>query len=203
MSSPEEIQQEIEQTRESLSTNVDRLTDKVTPSHVVQRRVDNVKSKAGSVKERVMGSHDSGSGLLGAAGSAGDTLGSAKSSVGDSIGSAKSTVSDAASAAPQVVTQRTQGNPLAAGLIAFGVGWLLSSLAPAAQAEQNLATKAEDAAKELSEPLKQKGQEIAENLKEPLQQSAEQIKSTATDAAQDTAGQAKSAADDVKQPLQQ
>jgi gas vesicle protein len=210
MSSPEEIQQEIERTRESLSTNVDRLTDKVTPSHVVQRRVDNVKSKAGSVKERVMGSHDDGSGLRGKAGSAGDTLSSAKSSVGDTVGSAKSsvsdaasTVSDAASSAPQVVTQRTQGNPLAAGLIAFGLGWLLSSLAPAAQAEQNLASKAEDAAKDLSEPLKQKGQEIAQNLKEPLQQSAEQIKSTATEAAQDTAGQAKSAADDVKQPLQQ
>ncbi len=187
MSTPDEIQHDIERTRASLSTNVDRLTDKVTPSKVVRRRVDSVKSSAGSVRERVMGSSNDGGGLRGAS---------------DSLSSAKSSVSDAASSAPQAITQRTQGNPLAAGLIAFGVGWLVSSLAPSGQVEQKLAEKAESAAKDLSEPLKQKGQEMAENLKEPLQQSAEQIKSTATEGAQHTTEQAKSSADDVKQPLQ-
>ncbi len=188
MSSPEEIQQEIERTRANLSNDVDRLTDKVTPSKVVGRRVDSVKTTASSVRERVMGSADDGSGLRGA---------------GDSLSSATSSVGDAASSAPQAIKQRTQGNPLAAGIIAFGIGWMLSSLAPASQPEQQLAQKAENKAKELSEPLKQTGQEIAENLKEPLQQSADQIKSAATDAAQETTEHAKSAAGDFKQPLQQ
>ena len=61
--------------------------------------------------------------------------------------------------APTAVRQQTQGNPLAAGVIAFGVGWLLSSLAPATSAEQQLGANAEAKAKELAEPLKDAGQE--------------------------------------------
>jgi len=199
MSTPEEIQQDIERTRASLSRDVDRLEDKVSPSRVVHRRVDRVKGSVGSLRERVMGSSDNGSGVQGAATSARGTLDSAKSSVGD----AASTVSDAASNAPQMIKQQTQGNPLAAGLVAFGVGWLISSLAPASQAEKNVAGQAEDKAKTLAEPLKQHAQEVADELKEPAQQAAQQVKQTATDAAAETADHAKSRAQDVREPLQQ
>jgi gas vesicle protein len=188
MSSPEEIQADIERTRASLSTDVDRLTEKVTPGKVLNRRVENVKGGLGSMRDRVMGSADDGGGLRGA---------------GDTVSSKASDLKSAAGSAPQAVRQQTQGNPLAVGLIAFGVGMLISSLAPASQAEQNLAQTAEEKAKELAEPLKQTGQEMAENLKQPVQESVQQVKDTATDAAQDTADHAKSAAQDVKEPLQQ
>ena len=192
MSSPEEIQRDIERTRASLSTDVNRLNEKVSPARVVGRRVDRVKGTATSVKERVMGSaHDGAS-------SAASSVSDAASTVSD----AASSVSDAASAAPQAVRRQTQGNPLAAGVIAFGVGWLLSSLPPATQREQDVAELAQDKAKELAEPLKEKAQELAGNMQQPLQHSVEQVKSTATDAATQTAEQAKSAAADVKEPLQ-
>jgi hypothetical protein len=210
MSSPEEIQRDIERTRASLSTDVNRLNEKVSPARVVGRRVDRIKGTATSVKERVMGSADDGTGLRAAgdsvstgASSAKDTVNSALSTAGDAASSAVSTVGDAASAAPQTVRRQTQGNPLAAGVIAFGLGWLLSSLPPASQQEQQVAGRAEDKAKELAEPLKEKAQEVAGNLQEPLRHSVEQVKSTATDAAAQTAEQARSAAADVKEPLQQ
>lgn len=166
MSSPEQIQSNIERTRASLSADVDRLNEKVSPGKVVGRRVDRVKGTATSVKDRVMGS-------------------------------------DAASDAPSTVRRQTQGNPLAAGLIAFGIGWLVSSLPPASRREQDVAKLAEEKAGELAPPLKEKAQEVAGNLEEPLQHSAEQVKSAATDAAAQTADQAKSAVKDVKDPLQQ
>jgi Protein of unknown function (DUF3618) len=193
MSTPEEIQADIERTRADLSTNVDRLSEKVTPGKVLGRRVDSVKSGAASLRDRVMGSSDTGSGR-------------GSSSGGGAVESVTGKLSDlgsAAGSAPQAVRDRAQGNPLAVGLIAFGVGWLLSSAAPASQAEQQLAGTAEAKAKELAEPLKQTGQEIAENLKEPVQESVQQVKDSATQAAQDTAEHAKSAADDVKAPMQQ
>jgi Protein of unknown function (DUF3618) len=196
MSSPEQIQAEIEQTRSSLSENVDRLGDKVSPGKVVGRRVDKVKESVGSVREKVMGSSD-GDGMRGAMSSAKGTLGSASSSVGD----AASSVTDAAANAPQAVRRQTQGNPLAAGMIAFGVGWLLSSVAPASAAEKQVAAKVQDKASELAEPLKQQAQEMAGEMKQPLQQATEQLKSTASDAASETADQAKSAVADVKEPL--
>ena len=188
MSSPEQIQAEIEQTRASLSTDVDRLGEKVTPGNVIGRRVENVKGGVSSVRDRVMGSADDGSGLRGTS---------------DSLASRASDLTSAAGSAPQAMRERTQGNPLAVGLIAFGAGMLAGSLAPASAPEQQLAETAEAKAKELAEPLKQTGQEIAENLKAPVQESVQQVKDTATQAAQDTADHAKSAAQDVKEPLQQ
>lgn len=197
MSSPEEIQRDIERTRQSLSADVDRLSEKVSPSKIVGRRVDSIKTTATSLKDRVMGS-DEGSGLCGA----GSSVASAGGSVGSSVSSAASTVGDLATGAPDAARRQTMGNPLAAGVIAFGVGWLAASLVPATQQEQKLAKAAEDKATELAEPLKDKAQELAANMQEPLQQAADQIKSTATDAVSETTDQAKSSVADVKEPLQ-
>ncbi len=205
MSSPEEIQRNIEQTRASLSADVDRLNEKVSPAKVVGRRVERIKGTATSVKERVMGSADASTGLRGAGDSVSSGASSAKGAVGSAaatVGDALSSVGDSASGAPQAVRRQAQGNPLAAGLIAFGVGWLLSSLPPATEREQDVARMAQDKAGDLAEPLKGKAQELAGNLQEPLQQSIAQVKDTATDAATETADQAKSAASDVKEPLQ-
>jgi hypothetical protein len=188
MSSPEQIEAQITETRARLSTDVDRLNEKVSPSAIAQRRVDSVKSTASSLRDRVMGAKDS----------AGGGLSSAK----DTVAGKASDLGDAASNAPQQIRRQAQGNPLAAGMIAFGVGWLLSSLAPATSAERQVASQAEDKAKELAEPAKQVGQEMAENLKEPLQQAAEQVKSTAADAAQQTQEQAKQSVGDAKDTVQ-
>lgn len=198
MSTPQEIEQRIEQTRASLSQDVNRLGDKVSPSRVVGRRVDRVKGSMSSLRDRVMGSSEEGGGVRGATSSMSDAASSSLSGVSN----AASSVSDAASNAPQAVRQQTQGNPLAAGLVAFGVGWLLSSLAPATDAERQVAQQAEDKARELAEPVKQQAQEVAQNLKEPAQQAVDEVKSTATDAASQTAEQARSAADDVREPMQ-
>jgi uncharacterized protein DUF3618 len=206
MSSPEEIQRNIEQTRASLSTDVDRLNEKVSPAKVVGRRVDRIKGTATSVKERVMGSAGDGNGLRGTGGTVSSGASSAKGAVGSaasSVGDAVSSVGESVAAAPQTARRQAQGNPLAAGLIAFGIGWLLSSLPPATEREQDVAKLAQDKATELADPLKEKAQEMAGNLQEPLQQSIAQVKETATDAATETADQAKSAAADVKEPLQQ
>ena len=210
MSSPNEIQRNIEQTRASLSADVDRLNEKVSPGKVVSRRVDRLKGSATSVRDLVMGSADEGnqtnrhlafweSGRH----AANDSVGSGASSVKDAMGSAATSAGGAAAAAPQAVRRQTQGNPIAAGVIAFGIGWLLSSLPPASARERDVAKVAEDKASELAEPAKQTAREVADNLQEPLQHSAEQVKAAATNAATATADEAKSAVDDVKQPLQQ
>ncbi|MEP7020153.1 MAG: DUF3618 domain-containing protein [Pseudonocardiales bacterium] len=198
MSSPEQIQHEIERTRATLSADVDRLNEKVSPARVVGRRVERIKGTATSVKERVMGSAEDGNGLH----AAGDSVSSGASSAKEAVTSVASSVTDAASAAPQTVRRQTQGNPLAAGVIAFGIGWLLSSLPPATEPEQQVAKLAEDKAGELSQPLMEKAHEVADNLQQPLQHSVEQVKSVAIDAAAQTADEAKSAAADIKEPLQ-
>ena len=79
------------------------------------------------------------------------------------------------------------GQPPGRRLIAFGVGWLVSSLLPATEKEKQLAQQAETAISEnkdaLLEPAKQAAQEIGEQLKPAAQQAVESVKATAQDAA--------------------
>lgn len=200
MSTPEQIQRDIEDTRRALSQGVDRLTEKVSPGRVVGRRVDRVKSGATTVKERVMGAVPDPDSVRATGSSVGETAASGVMSAKDTVGGALSSVGDAASAAPQAVRQQTQGNPLAAGLIAFGIGMVISSLAPATPSEQRLAEQAE---KKVAGPLQDTAAQVAGELQQSAQHSVEQIKQVVTDGASDTVDQARSAAEDVKAPLQQ
>ncbi|MRJ76166.1 DUF3618 domain-containing protein [Aeromicrobium sp. SMF47] len=174
---PEVIEQDIESTREDLSRNFDALADRVSPSRVVGRRVD-------SVKGRITGAKDS---VMGVAGSASDASGSAVGSLSDTAGS---------------VSRRTEGNPLAAGLIAFGAGWLVSSLLPASNAEAKLANQAVDTAKEQGQPLvdhaKSVAQEVGDDMKGKAAEAASDVKDTATQSAQHVKDEGQSAAEGVR-----
>ena len=214
-SDPEQIRREIERTQAALSQDVDALTDKVTPGKIVERRVDRARDAATKLKEKVMGSDPHGSGGYGGGGvrsaasqtadRVSGTASSAASSVQDAAASAAGTVQDVASTAadavqqaPQAIRRQTRGNPLAAGLIAFGAGWLVSSLLPASRREQELADQAKQVAQEKVQPvLQQVAGEVGDNLREPVQQAAESVKATAQDAKQTVADEGRWAAQDV------
>jgi ElaB/YqjD/DUF883 family membrane-anchored ribosome-binding protein len=207
-SDPEVIRRQIEDTRRELSYDVDALNEKVNPARVVDRRVTAAKGKMTSIKEKVMGSaHDTTYHAQGAASSAAGSVQSAASSAADSVQGAAASAATAVQQAPDTIVRQTQGNPLAAGLIAFGVGWLVSSLLPASEKEKQLAQQAETAIREnkdaLLEPAKQAAQEVGEQLKPAAQQAVESVKATAQDAATTVAEEGKAAAADVQGKAQQ
>lgn len=185
---PDVIRADIEATRARLGTNVDAVADKVTPSHIVQRQTDkvkeNVKDAVFGVKEKVMGAADHTAGNVHAAtGTAGAHLGDAGAAIGD---------------APAQVRTRTRGNPLAAGLIAFGAGLLVSSLIPASQKEREAADALKTAAEPLTTELTEAAKHVAEGLKEPAQAAMENVKATATDATEHVRAEGQGAVVDVK-----
>jgi hypothetical protein len=188
-SNPKHIQDEIDRTREDLSSNVNALADKVSPNRIVGRRIRRTKAAVTTMRERVMG----------ASTSATDSVSSAASTAGDAVSSAASTVVDAAKSVPSAATEQTQGNPIAAGLIAFGVGWLVSSLLPASNKEQYIAEqvkdKVADAAQPLVEQAQQSAKEIASNLQQPAHGAVDQVRSTAHDAVGTMTDEAKEAGD--------
>jgi gas vesicle protein len=184
--SPEELRREIEQTREEMSRDVDAISDKVSPSRIVHRRVDRTKTAVSDLRERVMGSASSGAGTI-----------------GDKTSSAKAGISDAVTGAPDAAMSRTQGNPLAAGLMAFAVGMFAASLIPASSAETQAAQALEDKVKE---PLKEGMGDVARQLKDdlqgPAQEAIESVKETATAGAQTVADQGKESAQTVRSEAQ-
>ncbi len=178
---PEQIRREIERTRSELSDNVNALGDKVNPGSIAKRQVGRVRGAATSVKDAVLGS-------------AADATDSGQRVAGN--------VGDAVADAPSAVARKAQGSPIAAGLIAFGAGLLVSSMLPASRVEQQAAEKVKDTAQPMVEDLTDTAKEIAGNLKEPAQQAMEEVKSTATDAATTVKDDATAAAEDVKSQAQ-
>jgi gas vesicle protein len=180
---PDAIRADIEATRERLGTNVDAVADKVTPSNIVHRQTDKVKEAVFGVKEKVMGAADHASGIHSATGSAGSTISDAGSAIGD---------------APHKAAVKTQGNPLAAGLIAFGAGLLVSSLIPPSQKEREAADALKTAAEPVTTQLTEAAKDVAQGLKEPAQEAMENVKATAADAAEHVKGEGQAAVSDVK-----
>ncbi|MEN8585403.1 DUF3618 domain-containing protein [Arthrobacter sp. KBS0703] len=181
---PDAIRADIEATRARLGTNVDAVADKVTPSNIVHRQTDKVKDAVFGVKEKVMGAADHASGgVHSATSSAGSTIGDAGSAIGD---------------APHKAAVKTQGNPLAAGLIAFGAGLLVSSLIPPSQKEREAADALKTAAEPVTAQLTEAAKDVAQGLKEPAQEAMENVKATTTDAAEHVKGEGQAAVSDVK-----
>ncbi|HEV2782738.1 MAG TPA: DUF3618 domain-containing protein [Actinophytocola sp.] len=81
------------------------------------------------------------------------------------------------------VRRTTEGNPLAAGLIAFGLGWLTASVLPPSRREQELAGQAKDVAREHVQPaVGELADQLRENLREPAKRAVESIKEDVRDA---------------------
>jgi hypothetical protein len=185
---PDAIRADIEATRARLGTNVDAVADKVTPSNIVHRQTDKVRDAVFGVNEKVMGTaehttHTTSGGLHQATDTAGNALHDAGEAIAD---------------APHQVKTKTQGNPLAAGLIAFGAGLLVSSLIPPSEKEREAADALKTAAEPVTTQLTEAAKDMAQGWKEPAQDAMENVKATATDAAQHVKDEGQTAASDVK-----
>lgn len=178
---PDEIRADIERTRQDLSTNVDAVTEKVSPSKVAQRQTERVRSTLGGWKDQVMGSADD---------------------AGDSAASTAQHAAEAAQRAPHQARRKAEGNPLAAGLIALGAGWLLASLLPPSEAEKQAAAKVKDQAQPLAEEAKSQARSMAEDLKGPAQESAQRVQDSAAQSAETVKAEGQSQKETVTESAQ-
>lgn len=191
----QQLTHDIEVTRGDLTRDLDALTDRVSPSRVVERRVERAKNGAGRLKDRVMGT------AAGVKETAGGAAGSATSSVADAAHDVAGSASSVASGAKDSVVGHTEGNPMAAGVIAFGIGWLISSLMPTTAKEQQAAAALVDTAKEHGQPIadqaKQAAQEVASSMQDKAQDAAQSVKETAHESASHVRDEAKGSAQTV------
>lgn len=218
---PNVIRQEVEISRAELTTDVDALTNKVNPRRMATGRVERVRGRLGQIKDKVMGTATHGREAAGqrASGARHQVTETAQQAPGAVKGAAHqaseavSSVPDRARAAPQMSRERTEGNPLAAGLIAFGVGLLASSLIPPSRREQQLAAQAKHEAMEHSGEIKQQAGGMASqmqgDLRKPMRhaaqsvgakaaESASAVRERGTSAAQQVQGQARESGEDLR-----
>lgn len=197
---PDRLRQEIEYTRAGLTRDVDRLAEKTSPKQVARRRWT-------SVKEKVMGSTGQARDTLGSGASTvqekasdlGGTVQEKASHLSDVAGDKAHEAADAVRSAPQAVVTQTQGNPIAAGVIAFGVGMLAATLIPVTDAEKRAGQELKDHSDQLTDKVKEAAGELKDDLGGTVQEAAARVKDTAQDAVQTTKDQARSSAQDTVQ----
>lgn len=122
--------------------------------------------------------------------------------ISERAGEAAGTVSEQAKAAPAALRERAGGNPMAAGLVALGAGFLVANLLPPTDRERQAAERLRNQ----MEPLKQQagdiGKEVAGELQQSAQARAEQVKERASDAVQQVKEEAQDSSEDVKEHAQ-
>nr|WP_246315374.1 DUF3618 domain-containing protein [Kineococcus aurantiacus] len=174
-----------------MSSDLDALSEHLAPANVAHRQVDKVKagvaSGVSSVKDRVFGTaQDAADSLHGTA----DSLHGTAASGRESVAGGKA-----------AVQRKARGNPVAAGLIAFGAGWLVSSLLPASATEERAAGKLVEKAKTspLLDEAKQVASEVGSNLGHQAGEAAASVKETAQGAAASVKESAQDAAATVQE----
>ena len=216
---PDEIRADIERTRAALSDDVDDLAESVKPKNVAGRQVGKVKEAASNIKERVMGSDDDDV-STGAVGTVSDKASSAKDAVADRAYAAKDAVADraygakdtasqkasgardAVREAPRRMKRRAQGNPLAAGVVAFGLGMLVSSLIPSSEKEREAVSQLQGNLEPVKEKATEVAKDVGESLKPAAQEAAASVKTTAQEGVETVRQEGQSAAQDVKDQAQ-
>ena len=174
---PEAIRRDIDSTRAELSSTIDQIEDRVSPSRMASRSGQRMRSRWQRTREAVMGSAQEGRQRMSQTTEAG----------GQRLDQAE-----------EAVERNVRGNPLAAGLIAFGAGALAASLLPSSRSEQRLAhsvrEQAEPVVPKLRGELQSTGREVGQQLSEEARQAAQETAESAKWAAQSTADNAKEAA---------
>lgn len=186
---PAQVRREIEATRGRMTDTIGAIEDRMSPSQVMHRRRLATRRRLTGMREAVMGHAPD--------------MGERTGSVRERASGKASELSDTVSDLPHAAGRRTEGNPLAAGLIAFGAGLLAASLLPKTKEEQQLAHRVEPQLAETAEEVKAAGQLTAESAKQEAKEHAGDMKQQASGAAQSVSEEAKSRAGDVGEQARQ
>jgi hypothetical protein len=186
---PEEIRAEIERTRREVGGDVDALAQKVSPSAAVDRQKTRVRHGLNRIRANVMGTADD----------VGTSVGDTAHGVAHGVAHRAGEAVDAVKETPQQAARVTRGNPLAAGLIAFGVGAIVSSLLPPTEKEKEAAALLKEKVEPVADEVKSAVSDVAHGLQEPAQEAAAAVKETATESFGNVRDEAKSGAESVKE----
>ena len=148
---PDELRRDIERRRDELGDTIDAIGDRVSPGRIIERRRNRMTDGVRSFRDRVMGTVSAGT----------DTIGDVAGSVRDHVG-------------PDAVRQQTAGSPLGAGLVAFGIGFIVAAAFPPTEPEIAAADRATDAL----EPAKDAAIEAARNVADDVKQGASRRRPT-------------------------
>jgi len=190
---PDQLRRDIDGTRDHLGDAIGAIEDRVSPRAIMDRRRSAMAERWSAARDAVMGKAEQ-----------------VSSGAGSAVHSATGAVQEAPQRAADLPTSSAQGNPWAAGVIAFGAGLLAATLLPLSRAEEQQAPALVERVKPLAEDAKRMAADVAaeleeesrdhvEALKEDAREAASQVTGTAQAATAETRDAGRSAAQDIRQ----
>lgn len=200
---PDAIRRDIADTRGEMEGTLEAINDRVNPQRVYERRSGRARNRWQSLRSSVMGSSDSSSSSTWSSSSSSRT--SSSGSGGPDVSGRTQQAKQAISDAPDQMERKARGNPLAAGLIAFGLGALVGSALPESDAERAAAREAADRLdlEGTKQRLTEHARDVQASVQGQARDAAQDVKGSAQDAAQDVKGQAQQEGQRVQQEGQQ
>ena len=189
----DELRRDAEHQRERMGDTLEAIGDRLSPERIVERRKAAVGRRLRSVKEAVMGSADYDE-FEGDRGGLRERAEGMASSTSDALQGVTQRVQQA----PQAIAGQARGNPLAAGLVAFGFGALFATVLPRTRTEQHLVQEARPQLESAAEELKEVGRGIASDAKERTSSAVAEVKAAGESATESVRDQARESAEHMR-----
>ena len=194
-----EMSETIEALEQRLADTKESVMDRVSPRRVWERKTEGVRHKLEDVRASMTGmttrSEDQ---MIRMRNRTQTKVQGLSDQAGDSAGA----LSEQAQRAPSAVRDRVEDYPLAAALVAVGVGFALAKVLPPTELERQAAQRIQSELQPLKEQTTQAGREVAGEIKQSAQGRMKEIKGRASEAAQQVKEEAKSSAAQVKDQAQ-
>ena len=188
MDDQEQLRARLEQQRDEVGQTVGQIENRVTPSRVMARGGWRARQRFTDARDRVMGTDDED--------------GSDGASRSEQALDGARHAAEKAGETPDAMRRKATGNPLAAGLIAFGAGLLAAAALPESRTERRAIRQVEPQLQQVAERAGEQARGAAEELREPAREAAEDVKAAGTEAAQavkdDANEHAQQAAEDAR-----
>lgn len=176
MADTEQLRARIEEQRMEITGTVEQIENRIMPGRIMARRRDSVRRTLTDWRDTVLGNDEP------------DYSGT----------SALTSAKEGVPHAPQTIRRQARGNPMAAGAVALGAGWLVATVLPRTQEERAMARRMEPKLAEAASAVKSEGQALASDLEEPARDAVEQVKHTGQEVASELRDEAKDAASSVR-----
>jgi len=185
----DELREDIDQKREDIGYTVDQIQNRVSPGRITARGRYRVRRWWIDAKDRILGNDQSEypweRQVQGVSNRVVDVTDRASEMMSD--------VKEGVAETPRIVRRQTQGNPVAAGFIAFGGGLLVGTLLPETQTERDAAKRLEPSVAGIAQEAGEIGKDVAEDVKTNAVEAIDEVKDSASAAAEGVKDEAKEA----------
>jgi hypothetical protein len=185
----DQLREDIDQKRDDIGYTVDQIQNRVSPGRITARGGYRLRRWWIDAKDRILGNDQSEYPWERRVQEVSNRVGN----VTDRASEVMSEVREGVAETPRMLRRQTQGNPVAAGFIAFGGGLLVGTLLPETQTERDAAKRLEPSLTGIAQEAGEIGKDVAEDVKTTAVEAIDEVKDSASAAAEGVKDEAKEA----------